>query len=167
MPTDESQRRDRAVRRRAFHDQHRIPRKDKRRRFAEEYVTDLNATQAAKRAGYSKKTAYAQGSRLLKDAEVRAAIEVKLAQKTEKANVTVERIIAGVLRIAERCEVSGRAFNPFAALKAYELLGKYKRCWTDKTELIYDDAINERLEAGRKRVLAMESPSPNSRSAVD
>jgi hypothetical protein len=144
----------------ALHDQKRIPRDHKRRRFVEEYVTGLNATQAATRAGYSKKTAYAQGSRLLKDAEVRAAIEVKLAEKTEKADVTVERIISGVLRIAQRCEAPGRAFNPFAALKAYELLGKYKRCWTDKTELTYDDAINERLEAGRKRVLAKESKTP-------
>ena len=44
--------------------------------FCQEYVIDLNATQAAIRAGYSEKTAYSIGSRLLKDVEVQAKIKV-------------------------------------------------------------------------------------------
>lgn len=42
----------------------------KQQRFVEEYLVDLNATQAAIRAGYSEKTAYSQGQRLLKNVEV-------------------------------------------------------------------------------------------------
>ena len=58
----------------------------KQQRFAEEYVVDHNATQAAKRAGYSPKTAYSQGQRLLKHVEVQTAIaagEARLRRKTE------------------------------------------------------------------------------------
>lgn len=56
---------------------------EKRGRFVEEYLHDLNATQAAIRAGYSQKTAYSQGQRLLKDVEVSAAIaEAKTARST-------------------------------------------------------------------------------------
>jgi phage terminase small subunit len=46
----------------------------KQARFVEEYLCDLNATQAAIRAGYSPKTATVQGSRLLTNAKVAAAI---------------------------------------------------------------------------------------------
>ncbi|KRB51795.1 hypothetical protein ASE04_09700 [Rhizobium sp. Root708] len=55
-------------------------------RFVQEYLLDLNATQAAVRAGYSAKTAHSQGQRLLKHVEVQAAIadaQYKRAKKTE------------------------------------------------------------------------------------
>ena len=55
-------------------------------RFVQEYLIDLNATQAAIRAGYSAKTAHSQGQRLLKHVDVSKAIEAaqyKRAQKTE------------------------------------------------------------------------------------
>src|SRR5690606_24873160 len=47
-----------------------VPLTPKQAAFAREYLVDLNATQAAIRAGYSEKTAYSQGQRLLKNAEV-------------------------------------------------------------------------------------------------
>ncbi|MFN7090709.1 MAG: terminase small subunit [Allorhizobium sp.] len=55
-------------------------------RFVQEYLIDLNATQAATRAGYSAKTAHSQGQRLLKHVDVHAAIseaQYKRAMKTE------------------------------------------------------------------------------------
>ena len=48
---------------------------DKQKRFVEEYLVDLNATQAAIRAGYSEQTAYSIGQRLLKKVEVQEAIQ--------------------------------------------------------------------------------------------
>ena len=50
----------------------------KQQRFVEEYCVDFNATQAAIRAGYSEKTAYSQGQRLLKNVEIQAAIQKRL-----------------------------------------------------------------------------------------
>lgn len=47
----------------------------KQKRFITEYPKDMNATQSAIRAGYSPKTAYSQGQRLLKKAEIKKAIE--------------------------------------------------------------------------------------------
>ena len=50
----------------------------KQNAFINEYLKDFNATQAAIRAGYSEKTAYSQGQRLLKNVEVEAAIQTRL-----------------------------------------------------------------------------------------
>ena len=61
----------------------------KQQRFAEEYVVDHNATQAAKRAGYSPKTAYSQGQRLLKHVEVQTAIAAEQARLRRKTEVSI------------------------------------------------------------------------------
>lgn len=53
-------------------------------RFVQEYLIDLNATKAAERAGYSLKTAYSQGQRLLKNVEVLSAIEEAQKARVEK-----------------------------------------------------------------------------------
>ena len=53
-------------------------------RFVQEYLVDLNATKAAVRAGYSEKTAYSQGQRLLKKVEVQEAIEEAQKVRAEK-----------------------------------------------------------------------------------
>ena len=53
----------------------------KQRRFCDEYLIDLNATQAAIRAGYSKKTAYSIGQENLKKPEISAYIEKRMAEK--------------------------------------------------------------------------------------
>ena len=55
----------------------------KQQRFCDEYLVDLNATQAAIRSGYSEKTAYSQGQRMLKNVEVKAFIEKRMAEKEE------------------------------------------------------------------------------------
>lgn len=68
----------------------------KQRRFAAEYLKDQNATQAAIRSGYSKKTAKQIGSRLLTNVDIKAEIERKL----NKYEVTAERVIAELGRIA-------------------------------------------------------------------
>jgi len=56
---------------------------DKQVAFAREYIIDYNATQAAKRSGYSEKTAYAQGSKLLKKAEIKEALAKNLKEQEE------------------------------------------------------------------------------------
>jgi phage terminase small subunit len=60
----------------------------KQRRFVAEYLVDLNATQAAIRCGYSKKTASAQGSRLLSKAKVAERVAAGQAKITEKAGLS-------------------------------------------------------------------------------
>lgn len=66
----------------------------KQQRFVAEYLVDKNATQAAIRAGYSAKTAYSQGQRLLKHVEVAALIATKAEKQVEKLEITAERVLA-------------------------------------------------------------------------
>lgn len=73
---------------------------EKQKRFAEEYVMSLNATQAATRAGYSEKTAYSQGHRLLTNDEVSKYIQVLREELQEKTEITKEMIINEAAQIA-------------------------------------------------------------------
>lgn len=73
---------------------------ERQKRFCEEYLIDLNATQAAIRAGYSPKTAQEQGSKLLSKVIVRARIDNELAERSKRTGVTADRIVRELARIA-------------------------------------------------------------------
>jgi phage terminase small subunit len=77
---------------------------DKQQRFAEEYAKDMNATQAAIRAGYSQATAYSQGQRLLKHVEVRAYLNRLQAASAERTELTVASVTTRLLTIADKSE---------------------------------------------------------------
>lgn len=68
-------------------------------RFAEEYLVDLNATQAAIRAGYSKKTAQEQGSRLLSNVIVSAAIQAAKAARSKRTEITQDMVLRELAKI--------------------------------------------------------------------
>lgn len=61
--------------------------------FVREYLIDLNATQAAIRAGYSAKTAYAAGERLLRHVEVAALLKKAMADRAERNDIKADRVI--------------------------------------------------------------------------
>lgn len=73
---------------------------NKQQIFVSAYLKDLNATSAAITAGYSAKTAYSQGQRLLKHVEVKTAIQQKLAKMFGKFEVSEQRTIEEIARIA-------------------------------------------------------------------
>lgn len=62
--------------------------------FVEHYLTCFSATEAAKRAGYSTKTAYAQGSRLLKKAEIKAAVTGRIGELKATTDEVFVRLTA-------------------------------------------------------------------------
>lgn len=68
-------------------------------RFVEEYIVDLNATQAAVRAGYSEKTAYSQGQRLLKNVEVQTAITQANEKRSERTQITADQVVHELARV--------------------------------------------------------------------
>lgn len=72
----------------------------KKQRFVEEYLVDLNATQAAIRAGYSAKTAASQGERLLRNVEIQAAIQAAMKARQERTEITQDRVLAELAKIA-------------------------------------------------------------------
>lgn len=133
----------------------------KQARFVDEYLIDLNATQAAIRAGYSEKTAYAQGQRLLKNAEIARQIQKAMDTRGERTKIDADFVLQGIARNIARCEQgapvldrSGEPviaegpdgqvapvwkYDPTNALKGYELLGKHLKLFTDKVDHSSED----------------------------
>ena len=72
----------------------------KQQRFVDEYLVDMNATDAAIRAGYSEASAYSHGAFLTRRPNVAAAIEARLAERRARLEVTAARVIAELARIA-------------------------------------------------------------------
>ena len=125
----------------------------KQERFCIEYLIDANATQAAIRAGYSKKTAYSQGERLLKNVEVQNYIQEQMKQLESDTIASAEEVIkylTSVLRgetqaevIVVEGEVDGcssarkikKAPDEKEKLKAAELLGKRYGLFKDNVNL--------------------------------
>ena len=122
---------------------------DRQQLFVTEYVKDMNATKAAERAGYSKRTAYSQGQRLLKNVEIKKAVD-NLLLEVRKNNVAdaveIEEYLTAVMRgkmketeminvwnfEQELVEVPAKQTT---RIKAAELLGKRYSMWTDKQEI--------------------------------
>lgn len=73
----------------------------KQQRFIDEYLIDLNATQAAIRAGYSAKTAAAQASRLLTNVNIAKAISERQAERSIKTRMTAEQVLDAIAEIAQ------------------------------------------------------------------
>jgi len=69
-------------------------------RFVDEYLVDMNSTQAAIRAGYSAKTAHAQGSRLLRDALVQDAIAAGMAARSKRTQITQDMVLEELAKLA-------------------------------------------------------------------
>lgn len=73
---------------------------DRQRRFVEEYLLDCNATAAAARAGYSRKSAQDSGSRLRALPHVRQAVEAAMAERSRRLGITQDRVVAELSRLA-------------------------------------------------------------------
>ena len=73
----------------------------KQQRFVEEYLIDLNATQAAIRAGYSEKTAHVIGPENLGKPEICTAIDAARSKRSEKTQIDAEWVLR---RLAEEAE---------------------------------------------------------------
>jgi len=72
----------------------------KQQRFCDEYLIDLNATQAAIRAGYSEKTAYSAGQRMLKNVEAQKYISERKADRVERTEITQDMVLRELALIA-------------------------------------------------------------------
>lgn len=79
----------------------------RQQRFIGEYLIDLNATQAAIRAGYSAKTAEVQGPRLLGNVRVAAAVAMGQAKLAAKQEITAAATTTRLMAIADRAERMG------------------------------------------------------------
>ncbi|SCM82448.1 Terminase small subunit (modular protein) [uncultured Sporomusa sp.] len=70
------------------------------KRFCEEYMLDLNQTAAAIRAGYSPNSANEQASRLLANVNVRAYVDIMMAERSTRVGVSSDRVIRELARLS-------------------------------------------------------------------
>lgn len=73
---------------------------EKQQRFVDEYLIDLNATQAAIRAGYSPNTATEQASQLLTKLNIKAHVDAAIADRSKRTGVTQDRVVRELARLA-------------------------------------------------------------------
>lgn len=99
--------------------------------FVNEYMKAGNATQAAIKAGYSEKTAYSIGQRLLKNVEINKEIKQRQKQTTEQAEITTINIIKHVYQIALFSK------NETIKLKAYDMLLKHTGGYVNEMQLLH------------------------------
>ena len=102
----------------------------KQQAFIAEYMIDLNATQAAIRAGYSPATARMIGYENLTKPYIAKIIEKAMNERTASNGITADYVLNGIKAIAER---EGVREND--TLKAFELLGKHLKLFTEKLEI--------------------------------
>ena len=103
----------------------------KQQRFVEEYLIDLNATQAAIRAGYSEKTAKVIAAQNLSKLNVQEAIEDARKEVSEKALITTEMVVKGLLKEAQDY---AEGSTQSARVSAWAHLGKHLGMFKDKIE---------------------------------
>lgn len=133
---------------------------DKQKRFCDEYLIDCNATQAAIRAGYSDKTAYAIGEQNLRKLELKNYIQKRMEERASERVATADEVIqylTSVLRgdsegeeivvegIGDGCSEARtmkKAPSEKERLKAAELLGKRYGLFKDKVELEGEIGVN-------------------------
>lgn len=72
----------------------------KQKRFVEEYLIDLNATQAAIRAGYSPDTAQQMGSENLSKPVIKNAIDKVIAERSRRTGINQDRVIQEIAKLA-------------------------------------------------------------------
>ncbi|WP_455616631.1 terminase small subunit [Eisenbergiella sp.] len=72
----------------------------KQKRFIEEYLVDLNATQAAIRAGYSPDTAKSIGNENLTKPDIRAHIDKAMAERSKRTGINADRVVQELAKIA-------------------------------------------------------------------
>ena len=135
---------------------------DKQRKFCDEYLIDLNATQAAIRAGYSEKTANEQGARLLANVSIKAKIDEQIAKMHSEKIADAQEVmeyLSAVMRgdseshVLARDEVGAdrvitKPPDEKERLKAAELLGKRYSLFTDKVQQEIDMDLNITVDYG-------------------
>ena len=129
---------------------------DKQAAFCAEYLIDLNASQAAIRAGYSADTARVIASQLMDKPHIQAQIQKLMDERSERTKVSQDYVLSVIAETIERCRqvepvrdrkgnqiyVQGRdgemmpafTFNAAGVLKGAELIGRHLKMFTDVQE---------------------------------
>lgn len=138
---------------------------DKQEAFCEEYLIDLNATQAAKRAGYSEGTANQIGSENLAKPYIAERIAELQAARSKRVEIDADFVLNGLMRLNSICmgdkEVTvtdkdgalttTKMFEQAGANKSFELIGRHLKMFTDKVSIGAEEGITFNLNYGAKK----------------
>jgi hypothetical protein len=139
----------------------------KQLRFCEELLIDDNQTQAAERAGYSKKTAAEQGSRLFRNVKIQARMKELRDARSQRTGIDAAYVLTTIQETIERCrqavpveefdyetktmiKTGEFKFEHMGVLKGCELLGRHLKMWTDVKE-IRRGGLAEKMAKARAR----------------
>ena len=137
----------------------------KQEMFAKEYLQDLNATQAAIRAGYSPRTAKQMGTENLAKPVLAAAIQKAMAERAKRTEIDADYVLNSIRETMERCKqaepvryqngdpvmidtpdgeiVPAYKFDSTAVLKGAELLGRHLAMFTDRAVVDMNHGLKE------------------------
>ena len=128
---------------------------EKQKMFCKEYLVDFNGTQAAIRAGYSKKTANEQASRLLTKVNVQTYLKKLIEKRNERTNITQDDVVADIIKVKDRCmqneavldkegnETGIYKFDSNGANKALDMLMKHTGGYeTDNKQKAFNISVN-------------------------
>lgn len=139
---------------------------ERQKRFADEYLTDLNAEAAAIRAGYSRKYARGNAHKLVANSCIKAYIQQRMAEKESQLIADQDEVLkylTAVMRGQSRASVvvventgdfmsaareMEKAPDEKERLKAAELLGKRYGLYTDKVDQVVDMDLNITVDYG-------------------
>jgi phage terminase small subunit len=115
-------------------------------RFIDEYMLDLNATQALQRAGYKSPTYNRLAHTMLQHPLVRAEIDKRMAARRDDLELSAQYVVQKLINIIENTEKS----NPTAALRGLELAGKTLGLFKDRQEISGPDGAAIQMEQKTK-----------------
>ena len=128
---------------------------EKQKQFCEEYIIDLNGTQAAIRAGYSKKTANEQAAQLLAKLSIQEYIQEIKNKRSERVKYSQDELMRDILEVKNRCmqanpvldkegnETGVWKFDSNGANKALDMLAKHVGFYeTDNKQKAFNISVN-------------------------
>ena len=115
----------------------------KQERFVDEYLIDLNATQAAIRAGYASKNADVVGPALIGKSWVAEAIQARKAIRSERTAIDADSVIR---RLNVEADGRGKDTSPSARVRALELLGKHLGMFPERQTVEYSGRVRSEID---------------------